>query len=133
MTAIPGEFSRFNSKVCSVEGKIYLVGGGSAGERRKVTEYNPCTDTWRNMPSLQLERDGQVGVCTLDHKIFVVGADNTCEMLDMGEKDPEWKYIANMKGQHHDASIAILDRKIYVLGGAGTDVEVYDVDEGIFM
>ena len=83
------------------------------------------------MPSLQLERDGKDGVCTLDNKIFVVGADNTCEMLDLNEDEPEWKFFANMRNQHHDVGTVMLDRKIYVLSGCGTEVEVYDVDQGI--
>ena len=55
--------------MCCVEGNIYLVGGYD-GDRR-VTEYNPRTNTWRNMPSLQQERV-IYSVCTLDNKIFVL-------------------------------------------------------------
>ena len=130
MTDIPEQFTREGSKLCCVEGNIYLVGGGG-NEGREVTEYNPCTHTWREMPRLQLERFKHYNVCTIDDKIFVIGGDNTCEMLDLSDDDPQWKLIANMNNQHHFCGIATCDRKIYVLGGHGTDIEVYDVDQGI--
>ena len=75
--------------MCCVEGNIYLVGGY---DDRRVTEYNPRTNTWRNMPSLQQGRDGP-SVCTLDNKIFVLYGVTTCEMLGLSEDDPQWRYI----------------------------------------
>ena len=122
-------------KMCCVKDDIYLIGGeGSGVKERRVTRFNLSTNTWSNMPCLQLGRNGKDGLCTLDSKIFVVGADNTCELLDLNDdEDPEWKFFANMRNQHHDAGIVMLDRKIYVLSGCGTEVEVYDVDEGMFV
>ena len=104
------------------------------GEKR-VTEFNPCTNTWRNMPSLQ---DIRVcpSVCTLDNKIFVLGGwgDTTCEMLDLSDDDPHWRYIAQMNREHFGGGAVVIERKIYVLGGVHTtNVEVYDVDQGILM
>ena len=116
--------------MCCVEGNIYLVGGDGD---RKVTEYNLRTNTWRNMPSLQEERWGH-SVCTLDNKIFVLGGwdDTTCEMLDLSDDDPHWRYIAQMNSDHYCGGGVVIDRKIYVLGS--TIVEVYDVDDqGILM
>ena len=73
--------------MCCVDGNIYLVGG--FGDDRRVTEYNPRTNTWRNMPSLQQGRDGP-SVCTLDNMIFVLGGygHTTCEMVDLSDDDP---------------------------------------------
>ena len=112
--------------MCCVEGNIYLVGGHFD---RRVTEYNPRTNTSRNLPSLQQGRGGH-SVCTLDNKIFVLGGyDNTsCEMLDLSDDDPHWRYIAQMNSDHHDGGAVVIERKIYVLSARTTNVEVYDVD-----
>jgi len=124
---IPAEHSRGGCKVCCVEGNIYLVGGHFD---RRVTEYNPRTNTWRNMPSLQQGRVGH-SVCTLDNKIFVLGGgynNTTCEMLDLSDDDPHWRYIAMMNSKHYGDGAVVIEGKIYVLGG-DTNVEVYDVDQ----
>ena len=74
--------------MCCVEGNIYLVGGYVSD---RVTEYNPRTNTWRNMQSLQQDR-WLPSVCTLDNKIFVLGGsayDRTYEMLDLRDDDPQ--------------------------------------------
>ena len=133
MTDITKEHSRDNCKVCCVEGNIYLVGASGYGNRR-VTEYNPRTNTWRNMQSLQEWRVGH-SVCTLDNKIFVFASDDdtSCEMLDMTDDDPHWRYIAQMNSGHGRGGAVVIDRKIYVLGGATTNVEVYYVDKGKFI
>ena len=128
LTDIPDEHYRYGCQVCCVEDNIYLVGGDI-----RVTEYNPRTNTWRNMPSLQNARYG-LSVCTLDNKIFVLDSDGsaatTCEMLDLSDDDPQWKYIARMNSSHCSDAV-VIERKIYVLGGES--VEVYDVDQGKLM
>ena len=117
--------------MCCVEGNIYLVGG--YGDDRRVTEYNPRTNTWRNMLSLQDGRYNTHSVCTMDNKIFVLGADyggTACQMLDLSNDDPHWRNIANMNNNHYDGGAVVIEKKIYVLGGNTTNVEVYDEDQG---
>ena len=117
--------------MCCVGGNIYLAGGAGDG---RVREYNPRTNTWRNMPWLQ---EGRVGhsVCTLDNKIFVLGGGDgegtTCEILDLSEDDPQWRYIAEMNNDHGDGGAVVKKKKnyAYVLGGCTTNVDVYDVDQ----
>ena len=94
--------------MCCVKGNIYLVGH----DRRMVTEYNPRTNTWRDMPSLQKERWGHT-VSTLDNKIFVLGGgydSATCEMLDLSEDDPQWRYIPEMNSIHFNASAVVVEK-----------------------
>merc|ERR1719422_411480 len=129
LTDIPEKQSRDAScKVCCVEGNIYLVGGYN----RRGAEYNPRTNTWRNMPSLQQKRSYH-SVCTLDNKIFVLGGygeGTTCEMLDLSDDDPHWRYVAQMNSGHYGDGAVVIERKIYVLGGVHTtNVEVYDADQ----
>ena len=103
------------------------------GDLDRVTEYNPRTNTWRNMPSLQQGRGGP-SVCTLENKIFVLSGRSgrtTCEMLDLSDDDPQWRYMAMMNIGHYNGDAVGIERKIYVLGGYHeTTVEVYDVDQG---
>ena len=119
--------------MCCVEGNIYLVGGDLD---RRVTEYNPRTNTWRNMPSLQTGRTWGYSICTLENKIFVLSGRSgrtTCEMLDLSDDDPQWRYMAMMNIGHYNGDAVGIERKIYVLGGVTTIVEVYDVDQGMSM
>ena len=95
--------------MCCVEGNIYLVGGddGDDEDDDRVTQYNPRTNIWSNMPSLQVGRGGH-SVCTLDNKIFVLGADyggTACQMLDLSDDDPHWRNIANMNNNHYDGAL----------------------------
>ena len=114
-----------------------MVGGV---KDRRVREYNPHTNTWRNMPSLQKRRSGH-SVCTLDNKIFVLGgvvygdgSGTTCEMLDLSDDDPQWRHIASMNSHRYGGGAVVVEKKIYVLGGHNdTSDEVYDVDQGILM
>ena len=114
--------------------------GGS--DDRRVTEYNPCTNTWRQLPSLQEEGRNNHNVCTLDNKIFALGGYGgggrgaTCEMMDLSNDDPHWRYIAQMNNSHAGGGAVVIEKRIYVLGGYDhTTVEVYDVvvDQGIFL
>ena len=84
------------------------------------------------MPSLQDWRDGP-SVCTLDNKIFVLGGYNntTCEMLDLSDDDSHWRYISVKNSVHYGGGAVVIERKIYVLSGNTTNVEEYDVDQGI--
>ena len=120
--------------MCCVEGNVYLVGGYDF--ERVVTKYNSLKNKWENMPSLQRSRYGaSASVCTLDNKIFVLGgycSGTTCEMLDLRDDDPHWTYVARMNSVHFGGGV-VIERKIYVLGGNTTVVEVYDADQGILM
>ena len=82
------------------------------------------------MPNLQRERCGH-SVCTLDNKIFVLGGyDTTCEMLDLTDDNPHWRYIPEMNRKHFCDGAVVIERKIYVVGGGITNAEVYDLDQG---
>ena len=73
-------------------------------------------------------------VCALDNKIYVMGGGGyTCEMLDLNDDDPEWRYIAEMNRiLHNDNSAVVIEKNVYVVGGEGStnSVEVYDADKG---
>ena len=130
LAEIPAEFSREGSKVCCANDKIYLL-GGLFGDRR-VTEYNPQENTWRNLPELSQKRDGQHSLCVLNNKIFVIGGKRTttCEMLDL-TKSAKWKFLSDTQNTHYNSGVVVLENKIYVAGGHSTTmVEMYDTKKG---
>ena len=100
-----------------------------------MTEYNPRTNTWRNMPSLHQAR-GLYSVCTLDNKIFVFASDDdtSCEMLDMSDDDPHWRYVAEKNRRFNNVDHAVvIEKKIYAVGcGGNVGFEMHE-DEGILM
>ena len=109
---------------------------GRGGEDRRVSEYNPRKNTWRNMPGLQKRRYSDNIVCTLDTKIFALGGQvgTACEVLDLSGDNPHWKFIASINSKRRKGGVAVLgERKIYLMGGSDTSVEVYDEDQGILM
>ena len=113
------------------------MGGGRHDKR--VTEYNPRTNTRRSMPSLNTsggQYDGNV--CAVDNKMFALGGGfdgTTCQMLDLSKDNSQsqWKHIARMNSEHRTGGAVVIENKIYVLGGRETCVEVYDVDQGSMM
>ena len=67
--------------------------------------------------------------------MFVLGGwgDTTCEMLDLSDDDPHWRYIAKMNSGYYGGAV-VIGRKIYVACDIPTiNVEVYDIDQGILM
>ena len=111
---------------------------GGNGDDRRVSEYNPRTNIWRNRPKLQKKRYDPA-VCTFDNKLFLLGgyAIASCEMLDLSDDDLHWRYIDRMKnilnrGHRTGGYAVVVERKIYVLGGYNDDsVEAYEVDQGL--
>ena len=110
------------------------MGGGGDYYDRRVTKFSPLTNTWTNVPSLQEGRYYEHSVCVLDDKIFVLGggggSDPTCEMLDLSDDDPKWRYIADMNSGHTGGAAVVIERKIFVVAGSSSSVEIYDLDQG---
>ena len=64
---------------------------------------------------------------------MVMLGDTSCEMLDLSDDDPHWRYIAQMNRKHYGEGV-VIEKKIYVLGGIDdTCDEVYDAEQGILM
>ena len=127
LTDIPDNCYRHEHKLCCVEDKIYLV--GEMYSVMSVSEYNPRSKTWRLDLSSRVARYDYLDVCTLDNKIFKL-CNNRMNVFDMSDDDPQWTLIPGMSSGHFRGVPVVLERKIYVVGGNTTSVEVYDVDQG---
>ena len=129
MTNVPDEFYPYGCKLCSLDDNIYMI-----GNERRVVEYNPRSKTFKYLPRLQEGCKGGHSVCAVDNKIFVVDCDKhpSCEMIDLNDENPQWKYFADTKTSDHEGGeLVVVEKKIYVFGGEHSDtVEVYDSDKG---
>jgi len=112
-------------------GKLYVFGGLAPGWTPKglVVEYDPATDKWtkkKNMPVLTHH------VATAEHngKIYIIGGfvkpasgPTAWQPVDnLWEYDPaadSWKALAPMPTKRGSPNAAVVNGRIYVIGGAG--------------
>ena len=133
-------FERSEMAAAALNGKIYLISGGSRGvEANAFTqEYDPATGTWRElalMPSVA----SHAGAVALDGKIYVVGG--FVANVHMGavnrvfEYDPatdRWRALAPLAAPRGSPGVVALNGKIHAVGGRDPDRrtlathEVYD-------
>lgn len=127
----PMPTSRSNAAVGVVDGKIYVIGGYGEGatyeERTKATNemYDPITNTWTTKASLPTAMSGIRGA-VVDGKIYVLSGFYTVNNLDSSSGsvfiyDPPtdtWTSGAEMPNARAGASAAVVDGKIYAMGGS---------------
>lgn len=124
-----------------LDGKIYLMGGLANPEPSRVAEYNPATDSWRMMKTFR--REYNAAALTIKDSIYFVGGcrfrslafcDNPSDSLLLyNPRTDTWSKRKNMLARRTGHATAVLNNKIYVLGGSpfhpsapGRSCEVYD-------
>ena len=128
---------------CVVDGKIYVIGGvdkGMGTALSAVEAYDPVTDTWTKKADMPLGR-AALSTSAVDGKIYAIGglsgdSGSYVKVLPVGEYDPvtdTWTQKADMLTPRDSLSTAVVDRKIYAIGGATwpswiglSTVEMYD-------
>jgi len=138
---MPGGFNCGGAVVA--RDKVYVMGGT---QKKEVTNtmcmYDPSEDTWTSfIPTMRSER-AFLGVAMLNDRIYAIGGTDdmdkkeglrTAEVLDltMGETQ-EWRNIASMNTGRASVGVAVLNGKIYAVGGCTeaqqhlSSVECYD-------
>ncbi|TXF97161.1 Kelch repeat-containing protein [Massilia arenae] len=127
--------ARHHIALAAAGGKIYGIGGFSGAipdwrAHASVFVYDPKSDRWSTGPSLPQARAEGV-VATVGGKIYFIGgriptspeakhisqhADtNRAEALDAGTG--RWSPIADAPSARNSAAGAVIDNKIYVVGG----------------
>jgi len=147
-----------------LNGKIYMFGGFAAGTATgglgwlptsTAAEYDPATDSWKDLPPMPTPRAAAIAV-SLNSKLYVIGGGTmppgkapaplgfasphhvvgTIEAFDPA--DNSWRKLTDMPTpRNHIAGVGAIGGKIHVIGGrigsvfmAGADnldiVETYD-------
>jgi len=130
--------ARWGLSTCTVNGKIYAIGGAQVGVSplRTVEEYDAATDTWTVKSPMPTARWG-LATSVVDGKIYAVGgmisAGFGCRIVE--EYDPAtntWTTKAPMNLDRYAPSACAVNGKVYVLGGVTSypnvtaTVEEYD-------
>ena len=133
-------YERAEMAIATVNGKIYLISGGSRGVEANAfdQEYDPSTGTWRElalMPSVA----SHAGAAALNGKIYVVGGFvanvHVGAVNRVFEYDPatdRWRALAPLAAPRGAPGVVALNGKIHAIGGRDperktvTTHEVYD-------
>jgi len=123
------------NQITSVNGKIYII--DLYGTVRPSYEYDPATNTWTAKAYIPNQRtdDGAI-ITVVNNKIYVIGGSlSGTSLTATDEYDPStntWTTKASMNYARTDAVFAVINNKIYAMGGKnslGTELncnEEYD-------
>lgn len=107
----------------TVDGKIYVLGGMSNdGAVNTIEVYDPKKDTWEKLDDLPFERKipaYKIYAEAIGKKIYVVGSASnsyaTTYSYDLETK--KWEKKQKLNYDVTGASTAVIDNKLYILGG----------------
>ena len=133
---------RDDHAVAVLDGKLYALGGGryDDGYLSSVERYDPATNTWEAVAPMGGDRSDH-GVAVLDGKLYAVGGYdgdggwNNSYLSSVERYDPAtnaWEAVAPMAAARRALAVAVLDGKLYAVGGQGagynalSSVERYD-------
>lgn len=132
------------------KGIVYISGGHDyqiGPYRRNMLSYDPeIADAWRERQAMILAR-GWHSMASLEDRIYAIGGsddhEDSMERFDVLEVEAfnpqtdQWTMIAPLRYASSEAGLAVLNRKIYVLGGYSWEAmdfsqgtQVYDPDKG---
>lgn len=127
----PMPTARASFGIAVYQNKIYVIGGriGSNYTYTAVNEvYDPATDTWETKNSLPTPRDG-LDANVMNGKIYLIGGKRinlpgySIQTFDLNEVyDPSsdtWSIKTPLPTPVYDYTSAVIDNKIYVIGGSG--------------
>jgi N-acetylneuraminic acid mutarotase len=119
----PGPTPREHLAVTALGGRIYAIGGRTAGfdtNLNLVEVYNPGTDRWRRLPRLPGKRGG-TGAAGLGRWVVSVGGEappgtiRTVYGFDV--KRHRWVKLPNLPTPRHGLGVAAFGQRVYVIGG----------------
>lgn len=116
-------FARSNAGVCTLNGKIYCVGGNATGQNsvKDCHVFDPETNTWTSIAPLNTGRC-QAGVVAFDGKLWVAGGSDSWNCLNTVEcYDPEedkWTFMPSMLTARRGCGLAVLNGRVYCVGGS---------------
>ncbi|XP_032435089.1 kelch-like protein 22 [Xiphophorus hellerii] len=128
-----------------LDGRIYVAcGRRGMAYLRETYCYNPSTDDWTACAEGPVERAWH-GMAAANGRVYVIGGSNDHrgyrrDVLQLACFDPtpnSWSLLTPLPSGHGEPGVAVLDGRIYVLGGRSHDkgnrmkyVHVYNTDKG---
>jgi polyhydroxybutyrate depolymerase len=106
------------SDVCTLNGKIYLIGGRQNAIQKDVDltlEYNPQTDKWTTKTKLPFKSHLH-RIVPLGDKIYLLSSDMQTNLV-YDPKADRWTSIASNPDKRIPGPCVAYDDKIYVIGG----------------
>ena len=131
-------YERSEIAVAALNGKIYVISGGSRGVQANAfnQEYDPATGAWREL-ALMPYVASHVGAAVLNGKIYVVGGFvanvHVGAVNRVFEYDPatdRWRALAPLAAPRGAAGVVALNGNIHAIGGRDPDgktVATHDV------
>jgi N-acetylneuraminic acid mutarotase len=134
--------SRLGLHANAIEGKIYIVGGGTALLRpiTKVDVFDPTSGGWSQVANMPTGR-GFLGTAVVHGRLYAIGGSPNITPNDpaigtVESYDPatdSWRKEPDMRTPRADLTANVVDGRIYAIGGTrhvGVDalgtVEMYD-------
>ncbi len=115
--------ARQGLSTCTVNGKIYAIGGYvQGGILHTVEEYDPKADRWTRKADMPTARY-YLATCEANGKIYAIGgtmSENEMDFSTVEEYDPvkdKWTEKADMPTARHWLSASFANGKIYAIGG----------------
>ena len=123
----------------ALNGKLYAIGGYDHVNdtvQASVEEYTPATNTWRMVAPMAIKRVGHTAVA-FNGKIYVIGgsvsaSDNFLQLSSVEEYDPAtdtWRTMTSMPTARAGVAGAVLNNKIYAIGGRSNALMLPTVEE----
>jgi len=134
---------RADHSSCALDGKIYVLGGGSGADQGTKTlyVYDPILNNWASKANMAKSRM-RFPVCVFNGKILAIGGSqfmHSSPITSIEEYDPvsdSWTDKAIMPRARLGLTAAMVDGKIYIIGGCTEafisipEVDVYDPNTG---
>jgi N-acetylneuraminic acid mutarotase len=129
----PMRYVRNEMQAATVNGKIYMIGGGRTETKDgqqvdnatngDTEEYDPATNTWRVRTTMP-EGGSHNSIAVLDGKIYMAGGfagrQHTLPTASVWSYDPAadaWKKLAPLSGPRAAIALTAVDGKVHAFGG----------------
>jgi N-acetylneuraminic acid mutarotase len=125
-TPPPVKVSAYASAV--VDNKIYIIGGSPVGNLTQI--YHPETDTWSYRASISQACWGAAAGATTGvfapKRFYVMGGYPTFNLNQIYDPETDtWTTGANMPTNRYGLGVAVVDDRLYAIGGGDIANEQY--------
>ena len=123
--------ARYGLEAAVIDDKVYAIGGCTDVEQMDHMEvFEPTLNVWKNCKSMSEARSGHT-VCTYNGEICVFGENRKCEKYN--PVTDSWTAIAGYPGGARGRGSAVLNNKIYLVGGnEKIYIDIYDPETNLW-